>query len=1736
MRNNICKAVLLSFLLIAIPIMAQKEVAKGSDKLLSQSIFKAKEYNDCLLKIKKPGRYSIQVQSKQGTRIEIVDKMAGPFASNGIVGKKDGRLDLILDSGVYKIRIYSHKKGIGKVNIKVFPFQEVQQFSNIVDLPFIHNLELYQYRLKDLEQKSLWINIRKRQVLRLEILGRNIKDARLWKDGTWLVDVSPTITQYEPIAGHPMTYVEFHHDLNPGLYLFTCYGGQSLKWANENNKNPLYIRMGIPDIGRNGQHLTSISPFGRDAFIVDKKTNFFQIIRKDKKPTTLFLKSLKKASGRFSQYGKRAYINKKSRDPWCIIKGSTWSKKQFIIVKGKPGDNIELDYFEQRRYYGLPRKYNKFWVSTIQSAEGKDSIDITGIISKPKLKTPVKALVVNVGPEHPIVRKVNILNTFSVYIYIEKRGTYRIDEDSNAGGSGTYQIKPFMVSKPRGYKDPPFQEAKTDFELLKGYYVLFVRPKSKGILHFALYKKEGFLTTLSRSIFSKQGINEHFKGESLLTRQTLIWPCVKLPFIPYRYQYYTLWLNKRPYVETGVIVRKLPMNLDTSLPVMLNPGQSVPIKIECDKRSYLDVYGGSYKLTINGERFSKQAIINKGIHNLEIKNISTKICLYTLKTRSVDMYIPPKPVIKKVDEVYQVIASNKPIFKNFDSMEKKSFLLRVKEPGLYRMETLGRLAFRMTVRTRTTTSLFKTKMNGIGRNALVQQYFKPGDYLVSVQAQGKSRGRAGIQLKRTELEKPEELFMGRTSSSFVKADTAIHYNFTIKNAGIHHVETYSLGKRITHRIEDYDGWPLYRPGSYHVIERYFDKGTYTYYSLPIEIDSQRVTFIYKKRKKRIISGKGPHILELNKSIDNIWIEEPDRAKDIYQVKIPAFAEFSLNVTNNMKASIYLKHGKNVEETKSGKWSGKLSPGIYEISVISPEKNNKVPYTIYLQTKYLVPGLTQKVYHLPATLNVSVSKDVFVDISSFGQTDVKAYLLDKDSNALITKNDDKPNDWNFRISCRLKAGIYKLKLVSIGSSSDQFEVKMNQRDYKELEPVNIPFTLNEKLGKEVLQIPFSTCENESLVNFNTKNKKNIKLAIMKGDVLIAEGKGHIYIPLPSKKNYILYVWDEENIVKERNKVLIEGKPMKLKDITFDKNQIKLATPNAIRFQNNNRLSYCFNTSSKRTYYSPELERPCLILDGFTKGTKNINGWLVSEDRKPITIQPFDVKPEQPIKVMLEKVPISFLIKQKQKAPMLLKIKSIKSIVGAMVSPENNLPENHVQWSGMLAKEAQTLVGIPGYGKYRGYIWKTHKTPLLTSENIKEIARDRISIYINSYPIQDTKDLRNVSNLEANISAGRSFLLLMEDKKQVLNMVLTKGLVAFSWYLNKPFDIVSSLNQNRECQIKVNGKNLFVLNTSNHSGLFRVEKMEKPYTESDKFDLKNGFEKLFKKPGKLRFKIEEIPKNMHLFITGDIVNSCFWGSNGLIYNSIYSRNPFDTFRYNVKQGYIEVDHNKGFVKIWQASLNDYAKAFIGKFEEAHIEEFQSNRGDMAGISQVWPFSLEKPGFISVKTSAPVVLALLSEDKLLQMSVCYENKRCELNQYLQSGNYKLFTRPINGLSGKGILKLNKITPIDINNGINNDLHLIRPGEIQVYRFSVNKESSVGVGLKTESDNLEAYLYDEKSTLISKGALMFNKLKPGKYILVVKAHGTPVQYYPIILGVQGTRKGVPEDVIRKYKKEESQ
>jgi hypothetical protein len=201
MNKYFFRMVFVFILVGAISLAAQK----NPDAALDQTVFQAKRDNETLLHIHKPGRYSIQVKSEQGTRITIVDRMAGPYQTSGSAGHRDGRLDLLLDIGTYKIRLNSYSNGSGQVILKVFPFQYVKPVTRVEDLPYLPYLELIKDSLEDLQQQSFWIQIKERQVLRLEMLGRNLKDARLWRDGSWLEEANPTITTFERLPGQPIT-------------------------------------------------------------------------------------------------------------------------------------------------------------------------------------------------------------------------------------------------------------------------------------------------------------------------------------------------------------------------------------------------------------------------------------------------------------------------------------------------------------------------------------------------------------------------------------------------------------------------------------------------------------------------------------------------------------------------------------------------------------------------------------------------------------------------------------------------------------------------------------------------------------------------------------------------------------------------------------------------------------------------------------------------------------------------------------------------------------------------------------------------------------------------------------------------------------------------------------------------------------------------------------------------------------------------------------------------------------------------------------------------------------------------------------------------------------------------------------------------------------------------------------------------------------------------------------------
>jgi hypothetical protein len=365
--------------------------------------------------------------------------------------------------------------------------------------------------------------------------------------------------------------------------------------------------------------------------------------------------------------------------------------------------------------------------------------------------------------------------------------------------------------------------------------------------------------------------------------------------------------------------------------------------------------------------------------------------------------------------------------------------------------------------------------------------------------------------------------------------------------------------------------------------------------------------------------------------------------------------------------------------------------------------------------------------------------------------------------------------------------------------------------------------------------------------------------------------------------------------------------------------------------------------------------------------------------------------------------------------------------------------------------------------------------------------------------------------------------------------------------------------------VQGEILYVLNMGDQPARFRAEKHGTPAAGPETLDLENDFERTFDTAGVLQFQLPVLAQgttiqSKKLFVAGSKIETNLWGNDGKIYEGIkpdQSAN-FDIYFFENSKtpgGFLEIRHGPGLVKVWYAPSPDNGQSFMGDRNAAEKAVLSNGMGTLSLTAgrpqrlQAWEFSLPDPCFISVETPVPTALALTFGHKVLHMSIAAFRTGHRLHYYLPAGTYKIISRilPVPGepdapgTTGSsqgpaGPLVLKTIIPIPLEEGKENPMQIIRPGELQVFRFNVEAEGHVGVGLKTESDTLDARLLDKESQLVASGPLILKELPPGTYLLVVEPHDAPVQYRPVILGAKGSREGVPDAVIDSYKKEGNQ
>jgi len=1022
LRGKGCRPLFGAALALLLLVQAQAEpLGPEATATLAHSALPASGRGSTLLRVTEYGRYALTARSAQGTGLQLVDRLAGPGPVQGKAGEQDGRLDLLLDQGEYKLLTHAHGQGTGEVTLAVHGFTELSQ----PEPPQLMEHRLVTTALDDLQQRSYWLHIEQRRHVILEAAGRNLADLRLWKDGSWLADVEPQISVVHPRVGRPLTRCQIDASLEPGLYRLTAYGGPPQPWTEDPEQHPLYLRHGIPSLAAAARQRFELSPFGADRYLVPGEANYFRLSLPEARPARIVVGEYREG-GVFSESGAQVAIDKKTVPPVAELEtGGRSNAMRLVTIEGQAGEPYVLQHFERRQTYQF-RGAGRYWISTLHAGSAADSIDATSILTRrhrgnrPEL---FDARLVTLDAEGVFKRRFNLLEPVTLFLEVPSQGKFRVSGEGE-GVRARYRVEPFLTTRPRDYEAPPFQPSGHLWELDPGYYVLTVEPELKGIIELTIERKNLFFAPDEAAVDSVAGATRY---EQITLASGYA---------------YTLYTNQQPGVKVGVVLRKLPVDLDQPLPVSQRAGETVTVPIRLHEPGQVravTVAGESLELRAAGGAWRQGLDLAVGTHRVVVRNPGTDTIDYALQLspQRLAVALPPLPKgARRALPDFPVLSAAEPRYLDLDREQRATFRVKVDQPALYRLESSGLLDIEGNLRTRINPELMRRRANGVGRNFLIQQYLREGDYQLTAQTRGQSRGHLGVRLARAPLADGGVLRAGVAARASLHAGRGLAYTFRVPEQGQYRIRAIGVGHTYRMRLEDDGGWPVITPDVPADRLLTLQAGTYRIIVPPEAVDGRVVTRVERVAEAARFEGHGPHPLHLDEAVEHVWLEpegEAERTPDRWEVEIPAPIDATITATGEMQGRM-VRLGPEDELAEVAKiaprrgWQGELAPGRYAILLANSRRNNQVTYTLKVAARQLTVRGTRQV-NTPTDLPVAVGRAGLVELSAHGRLDVRGRLYDAQG-GLLAHNDDAPDDWNFLIARRLAAGQYRLRIESL----------------------------------------------------------------------------------------------------------------------------------------------------------------------------------------------------------------------------------------------------------------------------------------------------------------------------------------------------------------------------------------------------------------------------------------------------------------------------------------------------------------------------------------------------------------------------------------------------------------------------------------------------------------------------------------------------------------------------------
>ncbi|KJV09118.1 hypothetical protein VZ95_13460, partial [Elstera litoralis] len=965
----------------------------------------------------------MRAESATGVAVRLVDMIAGPLADAGEPGERDGRIDALLDRGRYKLILTGAEKATGTVSLTVSSAAELNQPPPVLAHDSGQTLSA---RLADGEQRSYWLTVGDDPVT-LVAAGRALADMRLWRDGIDLTDIQPRARLVDIEPGKSQRILTIAGKIEAGRYKLTVYGGAPLRWPEAGAEMPLSLRLGIPKVAGLDQRKGVLGPTGVEQFIVPPPVDFVRLELANVAPAKLSAVPLQ--AGGTANWGPSAEISKLSRRPVASVAYTPGAEGTLISIEGAPGLPYTLSQF-QRAEQGdsqLVRPFNERLLTLLDTGAEGANFPLTALLYR--------------GDEvlagsFPELTAQNILR---YRLTLDGRNTllFRVI-DSGLFRLKTEGVPHFWSVVPVLGSDPVPSEKGGPLALEAGFYRLNLRPSSAltGAVDVVLAGEDADLKAPASADAPNAG--------RLLS---VIVP----PTPPNTYNYSRLYLAERADIPVGFALYDLPLKLADGAPVVFalaaDEAKTLPIEASlAGSLSVLDEADKPVALTLNGKAVGPKAALIPGSHKLGVKNSAKSARRFRLIFET-----PTRAAVTGPAVAEPVVVSNPRLTAgqtyagDFRSDAPRRFDLLVEEPGLYRFETLGRLAMSTRLKTRLLPSLAVAVENGIGHNAVMERYLRAGLYQLEVASLNGTQGRAQLALSRAPLVEGESLQIDQPARVGLARGTGAILPFTLERAGRYTLQVLSLAQSIGFRLEDAEGWPILPLA--HQPEPFGEAGSkltvalaaggYRLVLLPPALATRALVRLTPELGESLPpQGHGPHPLALNSVQAFRWLEpdQPDqpRVPDQWDFALPGPTRLTLGLTEGMVGQL--------QRAESGGWTAvgavsnavpfdqTVAGGRYRLSLTALARNNRLGYRLTSATEQLLPDQPRLVT-LPTRQSFTLDAPQTVRLASFGTKDVKAVLRDAD-NRIIAQADDRQNDWNFVIVRALAAGSYSLSVEPV----------------------------------------------------------------------------------------------------------------------------------------------------------------------------------------------------------------------------------------------------------------------------------------------------------------------------------------------------------------------------------------------------------------------------------------------------------------------------------------------------------------------------------------------------------------------------------------------------------------------------------------------------------------------------------------------------------------------------------